>query len=183
MRDIEKRICKARGAFGMMCPIWRNSTLRRQTKIRLFKSNVLSVLLYGSSSWKITQKETSKLQVFVNRCLRNIFRIFWPNKISNKELLQMANMEPVDICIRRQKWRWIGHTLRKDDDCIAKKAMEWNPVAAGSLRRGRPRETWRTTVKREAESLKKSWNELKQIAKNRTRWKVGVVATLCPPRD
>ena len=29
--DIDKRICKARGAFDMMCPIWRNSTIRRNT--------------------------------------------------------------------------------------------------------------------------------------------------------
>ena len=183
MEDVDKRICKARGVFGMMCPIWRNSTLRRNTKIRLFRSNVLSVLLYGSSSWKVTKTVSSKLQVFVNRCLRNIFRIFWPNKISNVELLQLAKMEPVDSLIRRQKWRWIGHTLRKDDSCIAKKAMEWNPVSAGSLPRGRPRETWRTAVKKEAGEIKKSWSELKNIAKNRTRWKVGVVDALCPPRE
>ena len=87
-------------------------------------------------------------------------------------------METVD-----KKWRWIGNTLRNDDDCIPNKAMEWNPVAARSFRRGRPRETWRTTVKREAKSLKKFWNELKQIAKNRHRWKVGVVAAICPLRD
>ena len=73
--------------------------------------------------------------------------------------------------------------MRKDDSCIAKKAMEWNPVSAGGLPRGRPRVTWRTTVRKEAESLRKSWNELKEIAKNRTRWKVGVVAALYPPRD
>ena len=40
IEDIDKRICKARGAFGMMCPIWRNSTIRRNTKIRLFKSTM-----------------------------------------------------------------------------------------------------------------------------------------------
>ena len=38
-------------------------------------------------------------------------------------------MEPVDIWIRRQKWRWIGHILHKDNNYIAKKAMEWNPVS------------------------------------------------------
>ena len=179
--DVEKRICKARGVFGMMSPIWRNSNLRRCIKLRLFVSNVLSVLLYGSSSWKITEAVTRRLQVFVNRCLRNIFRIFWPNKISNVELLRLANMEPVNIMIRRQKWRWIGHTLRKDDSCIAKKAMEWNPVAATGRSRGRPPETWRTTVQKEADLLQKSWNELREIAKNRTRWRVGVVAALCPP--
>ena len=48
----------------------------------------------------------------------------------------------------------------RDYDCIVKQVIESNPVAGKSFRRGRPRKTWRTTVKKEA--------KLKQIAKNRT---------------
>ena len=50
-------------------------------------------------------------------------------------------MEPVDVRVKRQKWGWIGHTLRKDKKCIARKAMEWNTlISAGSLP-GRPRKS------------------------------------------
>jgi hypothetical protein len=50
--------------------------------------------------------------------------------------------------IRYQKWKWIGHILRQDNESIDKKALEWN-LQAG--RRGRPRITWRSTVRMEAE--------------------------------
>ena len=39
--DNESRIKKARSAFGILSPIWRDANLR------LFKSNVVSVLLDG----------------------------------------------------------------------------------------------------------------------------------------
>ena len=48
---------------------------------------------------------------------------------------------------------------------------------------GRPRETWRRTVVRESKIIGKSWNELKALAYNRTRWKTGVIDFLCPPWD
>ena len=182
--DIDIRLNKALRAFGMMSSIWRNPSISRRLKIRLFKSNVLSVLLYGCSTWRVTKSLTSKLQVFINRCLRNICRIFWPNKISNTELLCIAEMEPIDTWIRRQKWKWIGHTLRKDENCIARKALRWNPVAATTPSVGRPRTTWRTTVD---EELKKGtnlvWNQLGPIAQNRIRWRKAVVGALCPPRE
>ena len=47
-----------------------------------------------------------------------------------------ANLEPVDIHMRRQKWGWIGHTLRKDEKC---NAMEWNPLISTGRLPARPR--------------------------------------------
>ena len=91
--DIESRIKKARSAFGILSPVWRNANLSTGLKLRLFKSNVVSVLLYGCCTWKVTSIVTSRLQIFVNRCLRKILRIYWPNNISNTELLRRAHMK------------------------------------------------------------------------------------------
>ena len=73
------------------------------------KSNVrlVSVLL------KISKNVSSRMQIFINRCLRSICGIYWPNRISNEKVLRRAAVEPVEIRIRRQKWDWIDHILRK----------------------------------------------------------------------
>jgi hypothetical protein len=39
--------------------------------------------------------------------------------ISNEELWTMQ--------IKRQKWNWIGHTLRKGNEAIEREALDWNP--------------------------------------------------------
>ena len=65
--DVDCRVRKAKGAFAILSPIWRNSSFPNSLIVRIFKSNILSVLLYGSSIWKVTKSITTKLQVFVNR--------------------------------------------------------------------------------------------------------------------
>ena len=181
--DVISRLRKAKCAFGMLSSIWRNNSLPISLKVKLFHTNVLSVLLYGCSTWRVVKSLTSKLQVFVNRCLRTIFRIFWPNRISNYELLSKAKMVPIDVTIRNQKWRWIGHTLRKDTSSICRQALDWNPPGGSGRAVGGPRKTWRRTVEKESESIGKSWQTIKPLANNRVRWRTGVVSALCPAWD
>ena len=92
--------------------------------------------------------------------------LFRQPNISNTELLQRANMEPVASRMRRQKWGLVGHTLRKNEKCITRKAMEWNHLISAGRLPGRPRETWRKTVARELKIIGKIWNELKVLAHN-----------------
>ena len=74
-QDVAQRIQKANGAFVQLYPVWRNNNISITTKLRIFHSNVKSVLLYGSETWKVAKTTASKLQVFVNRCLQRILNI------------------------------------------------------------------------------------------------------------
>ena len=78
------RIIKAGQTFAMLKPIWKSKQLRLEAKLRLYNSNVLSVLIYGSESWKLSAKLAHKLETFQNRCLRKILRVFWPNTITKQ---------------------------------------------------------------------------------------------------
>ena len=84
--DIKARIRKARQAFVMLRPIWRSTALTTKTNLRVFGSNVKVVLLYGSETWRLTKRLEQKLQVFINKILRNILQIWWCRKIRNEEL-------------------------------------------------------------------------------------------------
>jgi hypothetical protein len=140
-------------------------------------ANVKSVLLYGSETRKVAKITISKLQVFVNRCLRRILNIHWPEVISNEELWRRVEETEISIQIKRRKWNWIGHTLRKGHDTIEREVLDWNPQ--GQRRRGRPKQTRRRSVHNEALGEGKSWGEVKQLARNRIRWRRFVDA-LCP---
>mgnify|MGYP007133290149 CR=1 FL=1 len=79
-------------------PVWNNRNILLKTKLTIFNSNVKSVLLYGSETWKHTKALDSKLQGFVKTCLRQILRIRWPDTIwrrtqeTNSRGLQGAEM-------------------------------------------------------------------------------------------
>ena len=47
-KDIQARLGKANQGFVSLNVVWKLKQLRVKTKIRIFKSNVLSVLFYGS---------------------------------------------------------------------------------------------------------------------------------------
>lgn len=172
---VENRITKARRAYGMLNGLWKSTHISLNLKLRFFRSNVLSVLLYGSETWKATSSITQSLQVFINKCLRRILRIRWPTRISNDELWSRTHMERVELTIFRRKWSWIGHTLRKSHD-IAKEALDWNPP--GRRKRGRPKDTWRRTIEREAAAADTTWLQLKTTAQNRVRFRA-FVSALC----
>ena len=127
--------------------VWNSSSVSRRAKIRLYKTLVKPVLMYGWETWKMTEGDAKRIDVFQNRCQRRIMKIKWQDKISNRELLKRANVERLSEEVRRRRWRFIGHILRKqpDNDCVT--TLTWTPE--GKRKRGRPKTTWRRTVEKE----------------------------------
>ena len=62
--DVKRRISKASKAFSMLKNIWKSKKHSRNTKIRIFRSNVVIVLLYGCESWKVTITISRMLKCF-----------------------------------------------------------------------------------------------------------------------
>nr|KAG5698684.1 hypothetical protein BaRGS_022572 [Batillaria attramentaria] len=146
-RDVTARIGKARAAMVMLKNVWASKVVSIRTKLRIFNSNVKSVLLYGCETWRTTKTMQQKIQTFLKTCLRRIFNIRWPEKIRNEELWERAGQEPVAKQILRRKWGWIGHTLRKPASSTTRQALTWNPQ--GKRKRGRPRNSWRRDTEAE----------------------------------
>ena len=174
--DVKSRINKARHAFAILKPIWKSRKITLRTKIRLFNTNVKSVLLYGSECWKITSEITRKIQVFIHKCLRIILKIKWSDKVSNAEIRRRCFQENIMVEITRRKWRFIGHILRKDSTSISRTGLFWTPD--GKRKRGRPRATWRRTSEKELEDLGWSWAVIRKKAQDQQCWRT-VAETLC----
>ena len=146
-KDIKNRLQKARGAFHRLNRIWSTRNIGRNTKIHLFKTLVRPVLLYGSETWKLTKKDQTLLDTFQTKCLRRILRIRWQQRISNERLMEMTRLNNISCEIRRRRWTWLGHMLRREGTDDSKTALGWQPE--GKRARGRPKTTWRRTVEKE----------------------------------
>ncbi|VDP78296.1 unnamed protein product [Schistosoma mattheei] len=72
--DVKARISKARAAYLQLRNIWISKQLSTNTKVRIFNTNVKTVLLYGVESWRTTKAIIQKIQVFINSCLRKILQ-------------------------------------------------------------------------------------------------------------
>ena len=46
----------------------------------------------------------------------------------------------IDVIMKRHRWGWIGHTLRKDESSVGRQAMQWNSLDDIGRNEGRPYE-------------------------------------------
>jgi len=70
------------GAF----PIWGQRHLSLSTKLRLYTTLVLPVLLYDSETWNATKLDLAHLQAFHMRCQRQILRVCWQDHVTNSPI-------------------------------------------------------------------------------------------------
>ena len=94
------------------CKSWNAVCHRVKTKIKIFKNNILSVLLYGSECWKMMKEICKKLDTFQMKCLGRIRRIFWPEKIRNEDLLKRCNI-----------WNQFLRVSREEGSCAYNRAV------------------------------------------------------------
>ncbi|VDO49824.1 unnamed protein product [Schistosoma margrebowiei] len=124
--NVKARIGKVRVAYLQLKNIWNSKQLSTNTKVRIFNTNVKTVLLYGVETWRATKAIIQKIQVFINSCLRKILQIRCPDTISNNVLWERTNQIPADEEIRKKRRKWIGHILRKTHNCVTGQALTRN---------------------------------------------------------
>jgi hypothetical protein len=56
--DVASRIKKVNGVFVSPYPVWRNHSISKGVNIRIFNTNVKSVLLYACETWKTTMAKS-----------------------------------------------------------------------------------------------------------------------------
>ena len=157
--------------------MWAVRGIERKTKIHLFKTLVRPVLLYGDEAWKMTKADKRKLNSFQRKCLRRIIKIKWQQRVTNRRMVEMAEINEISCEVRRRRWNWLGHVLRRDGDNDCFTALGWTPE--GRKARGRPKTTWKGTVERERHKAGwKSRSVAKAAARSRECWSENVSA-LC----
>ena len=114
--------------------------------------------------------DENKLDTFQHRCLRRIFKTYWPMKASNEEVRRKINVELISIQVKRRLWQWIGHVLRMEKEATPRTAITWAPE--GKRKRVRPRETRRRTVDKELKEFGLgSWAEASIVSRDRDGWR------------
>ena len=67
--------------------------------------------------------------------------------------------------IKRRKWRWLGHALRKPADNVTRRGLRWAPQ--GKRKREWPKTTWQRSTEAEAKAAGLRWGQLERKAQDR----------------
>ena len=71
--EIKRRVTLANRCYFGLNKQLRNRDLSRATKLTLYKTLILPVLLYGAEAWTLTRNDAAVLRVFERKVLRKIF--------------------------------------------------------------------------------------------------------------
>jgi hypothetical protein len=91
--------------------------ISKNLKIKIYKTVILPVVVYGCETWSVTLGQEHRLRVFENRVLR---RIFGPKrekdgscrKLHNDELHSLYSSLNIVRVIKSMMMRWAGHVVR-----------------------------------------------------------------------
>ena len=131
--DVVTRIDLAAAAFGSLRDCLFSSTrICLEAKKIVFEALILTILLYGSECWSLTEKSLDKLRVFFARCVRNMFRVTRKHTrehhISNDQLRNRLGLLSPDAYVIRHQLRWAGHVARMDWNRLPRKLISsWVP--------------------------------------------------------
>ena len=147
--EVNRRIGRACGVMDSLDKgVWRCRYLCKRTKIRVFKSLVLPVLLYGCETWTLTSELKNRLNVFGTKSLRRILGYCWSDFVSNDRLLRETRMRCITCIITERQLQLFGHVARfPDNDPAAQILSSYEPVQ-WNRSRGRPCATWLNQVDR-----------------------------------
>jgi len=112
-----------------------SNLLSKNLKIKIYRTIILPVVLYGCETWSLTLMEELRLRVFENRVLRRIFEHKrdevteeW-RKLHNEELNNLYSSPNIVLVIKLRRMRWAGHVARMGGEVCT--GFWW-----GNLRKG-----------------------------------------------
>ena len=103
--------------------VWRQTQLQLQTKLRLYQTCILSILLYGSETWTLMQEDLRKLEVFHVCSQRMILGIRWHDFVRNTEVVDRTNLPCVQDIITMRRNSLFSHVARLDDHTPAQRTL------------------------------------------------------------
>ena len=157
--------------------MWGCKQYSKTTKIKAFNTLVKPVLLYGSETWRTNVKYYEQLDSFQHQYLERILGIFWPYVTTTDELNQESGSVRMSLEVRIKRCKFLGHALRMPRQHHCTTALTWTPDGKTTV--GRPKTTWRCSIEKERnETGWKSWDEAREVTRDRVPWNNSVKA-LC----
>ena len=71
--EIKSRLKLENACYYSVQNLLSSSLLSKKLKIKIYRTIILSVVLYGCVTWSLTLREELRLRVFENRVLRRVF--------------------------------------------------------------------------------------------------------------
>jgi hypothetical protein len=120
--EIKSRLNSGNACYHSVQSLLSSPLLSRNVKVKIYKTIILPVVLYGCETWSLTLREEHRLRVFENRVLR---RTFGPKRdevtgewrqLHNEELHNLYSSPDIIRQVKSRRMRWAEHVARMGEE-------------------------------------------------------------------
>jgi hypothetical protein len=72
-KEIKSKLNSGNACYHLVQSILSSCLLTRRVKVKIHKTIILPIVLYGCETWSLTSRKVHRLRVFENRVLTTIF--------------------------------------------------------------------------------------------------------------
>ena len=166
-KDIDTQLTKAWTGIDKLSNKWK-SNLTDKKKRSFFQAAVVSILLYGCSTWTLTKRLEKKLDGNYTRMLRAILNKSWRQHPTKHQLY--GHLPPITKTTHVRQTRHAGHCWRSRDENISD-VLLWAPTY-GLAKVGRPA---RTHIQQLCEYMGCSTEDLPEAMNDSEKWRERVM--------
>jgi hypothetical protein len=180
--EIKSILNSGNACYHLVRSLLSSHLLSRNVKVKIYKTIILPVALYGCETWRLTLREEHRLRVFENRVLR---RIFGPKrdevmgkwrKLHNEELHNLYSSPDIISQVKSRQMRWVGHVARMGEERKVYKVLVGKSEGKRPL--GRPRHRWEDGIRMDLREIGLGGVDWIRLAQDRDRWWAVVSAVM-----
>jgi len=161
LEEIKSRLRSGNVCYHSVHNLLSSRLLSKNLKIKIYRTIILPVVLYGCETWSLTSRKERKLRVFENMVLR---RIFGPRRdkatgewrrLHNKELTDLYSSPNNVWVIKLRTMRWAAHVVCMGEDSGVYRVLVGKPGGKRPL--GRPRWRWVDNIWMDLQEVGLGW--------------------------
>jgi len=153
---IKSRLRSGNACYYSVQNLLSSRLLSKNLKIKIYRTIILPVVLYGCEIWSLKLREERKLRVFEIM----VFRIFgtrrdevtgkW-RRLHNKELNDLYSTPNIVWVIKSRRMRWGGHVACMGEERGVYRVLLGKPEGRRPL--GRPRHRWVDNIRMDLQEV------------------------------
>jgi len=171
--EIKIRLKSGNACYYSVQNLLSSSLLSKNLKIKIYRTIILHVVLYGCETWALTVKEERRLRLFENK---ELGRSFGPKrdevteewkKLHTEQLNDLYSSPNIFRVIKSRRMRWMGNVAR-----IGKGkgvCRVWMRKPEGKRPMGRPRSRWEDNIKVDFQEVGCGGTDWIELAQDRDR--------------
>ena len=122
--------------IGTLNNVFKPQKTLKKTRLKLYNTLALPVLLYGSESWTIKERDARRITTAEMKYMRRTAGYPWTDHKTNRQIAKELKITPILDKLQEYKRNWVQYVNRLPRNRLPKVMKQYSPT--GRRNHGRP---------------------------------------------